>query len=106
MTADERQREAEELCAGEMRVVRGDGAFGHFGQSRDLVSGVRREGQYLSDATGRAVPEMRRRRATRRITFMPVLLWHGLVAGGLQLTNKAINEQGMRANVRTSGRKR
>jgi hypothetical protein len=88
VTTDEHRLEAEELCAGEMRLVCWNGAFRHVCQSRDLVSGVRRKGQHLRDATGRAMPEMRGRGATRRIAFVPDLLRHGLVAGGLQLTNK------------------
>jgi hypothetical protein len=83
MTTDEHQREGEELCAGAMCVVRGDGAFGHFGQPRDLVSGVRREGQHFRDATGATVPYVRGRGAAQRDAFLPDLRGHGLVAGKL-----------------------
>lgn len=64
-------------------MVRGDGAFGHLGQSRDLVSGLRREGQRLGDATGATVPQVRRRGAAQRYAFLPDLRGHGLVAGQL-----------------------
>ena len=83
MTSDEQHLEDEELCAGEMRVVCGDGAFRHVGQPRDLMSGVRREGQNLCNATGRAVSAMRRLRAARRVAPVPDVLRHWLVAGYL-----------------------
>ena len=64
-------------------MVRGDGAFGHFGQPCDLVSGLRREGQRLREATGATVPQVRGRGATQRDAFLPDLRGHGLVAGQL-----------------------
>jgi hypothetical protein len=83
MVTDEQKHEAEELCAGEMRLVCRDGTFRHLGQPRDLMSGVRREGQHFRDATGGAMPSMRRRGAARRSAFVPHLRGHGLVAGQL-----------------------
>lgn len=86
--ADEHYCEEKELCAGEMRVVRGHGAFGHIGEPRDLLSGVRREGQRLRDATGAGVPAMRRRRAARRKAFVPDVYGHGLVTYSLNLRTR------------------
>jgi hypothetical protein len=83
VTTNEHQREGKELCAGAVRVVCGDGAFGHLGQSRNLMSGVRREGQRLRDTTGASMPAMRRRGAAQRDALLPDLRGHGLGVGKL-----------------------
>lgn len=86
MTADEHWRKAEELRAGAMRVVCGDGSVCDFGQSRRFVSGLRREGQYLRVATGASVSSMRGQRAPGRNSPVPVMRGDGLVVGGLRMT--------------------
>lgn len=70
-------------------MVCGDGAVCDFGQSRHFVSGLRREGHDLRDATGASVPSMRGQRAARRNALVPVLRGDGLVAGGLPVTAAA-----------------
>ena len=69
-----------------MRVVCGVGTVCDFGQPRRFVSGLRRKGLYLRDATGASMQAMHGQRAAGRNSFVPVVRGDGLVVSGLRMT--------------------